>query len=365
MGLNLNQFSQPPADLCIDIIPITRKHSLSTRDNKIDILKGILTLGMIFAHTIQFLDGSYNPILKGVSAYTNLVSFSGFLGCFGFACWVAYISKKSIPWKKVSSTALKCYFAFVLSGIAFRYFVSGQSLDLDVILKVVLLRDIPGYSEFLIAFCLITIASCIFAPLLRFLVADIRRVVAFSLAILVLAQVLPQTLIYDPWIGLLFGGSGFSYYPIVLYSPIFVIGAWLAYSQHKYSILPLSVAIVLVLIFSVLTLFKFSISRFPPDAIWLIASSSLAYIYLGVSIFITEKCPRWIKLYLNSVGQNVLYYLLFSNIALFVCYYLGVNSSFTTVQTFVAYCCLMSLIYFFQWISVDFSSANRAVKSDL
>ncbi|WP_017446652.1 hypothetical protein [Gayadomonas joobiniege] len=338
---------------------------MSPRDNKIDVLKGMLTLGMVFAHTIQFLDGSYNPILQAVSTYTNLVSFSGFLGCFGFACWIAYLSKQSIPWKKVSSTVVKCYFAFVLSGIAFRYFVSGQSLDLEGIMKIVGLRDIPGYSEFLIAFALITVASCIFAPLLRLLVADIRRVCVFSLAILVFAQFLPQTFIYDPWIGLLLGGSEFSYFPIVLYSPIFVIGAWIAHSQHKYSIISLSAAIVLVLIFSMLTFAEISVDRFPPDAIWLIASSSLAYIYLGLSIFITDKCPRWIKLYLNSVGQNVLYYLLFSNIVLFICYYLGVRGTFTTVQTCVAYFCLMGIIYFSQWISVDFSSANRAVKSNL
>ena len=335
---------------------------MNTRNNEVDILKGILTIGMVFAHTVQILEGSNNPILKAASILTNLVSFSGFLGCFGFACWMAYLSKESIPWKKVIPTTLKCYLAFVLSGIAYRYFVSGANADFTLFRRVLALRDIPGYSEFLIAFSLITLSSVLLAPFLRFLVFDVRRVAFFSLIILFLSQILPKTLRYDPFVGLFLGGSGFAYFPVLLYSPIFVLGAWVARSKHQYNLIAMVVSMAGVLAFVVLTLKHHPINRFPPGAIWVICSSSMVYIYYGVARFIAHKSPRWIRLYLNSVGQNVLLYLLATNIALFLCCALGLQHPFTAGKTITTFFLLMGVIYFFQFISIDLQRANKSLQ---
>lgn len=60
----------------------------SKRDNKIDVLKGILTVLMIVAHIFQFF--STNLLLDKFGKYVNLTTFSGFMFCFGYVCYIAY-----------------------------------------------------------------------------------------------------------------------------------------------------------------------------------------------------------------------------------------------------------------------------------
>ena len=62
----------------------------------IDLLKAILVLNMILAHTFQLILGmSIEPInsTNRIMIYINLTTFSGFLFCFGYSSYIAYLSK--------------------------------------------------------------------------------------------------------------------------------------------------------------------------------------------------------------------------------------------------------------------------------
>jgi hypothetical protein len=97
--------------------------SMKQRSVHIDLTKGLLTVGMVFAHVIQLLATTQIKALKEFSLLTNLVLFSGFLFCFGFAAWAAYLQWPKLPW---ASTSLKCYLAFIVSGVAYRILVNSE-----------------------------------------------------------------------------------------------------------------------------------------------------------------------------------------------------------------------------------------------
>src|SRR5437868_1945961 len=87
----------------------------------IDYMKSFLIIGMILGHTIQFLNtGSnsmVNSLLTRFSGYINLVTFPGFLFCFGYACYVAYLQKENKEVRlKIFKTAIKILLAYYISA---------------------------------------------------------------------------------------------------------------------------------------------------------------------------------------------------------------------------------------------------------
>lgn len=118
-----------------------------TRSSALDVFKGLLVFGMILAHIIQLLGNKNDFLLKAISTYINLISFSGFLFAFGYANYFAYFSKnfQSVKWR-MFKTGLKILTAFYISGIAFRVIFEKKVIHFLDIIKIILLTDIPGYS---------------------------------------------------------------------------------------------------------------------------------------------------------------------------------------------------------------------------
>src|ERR1700688_177735 len=64
--------------MTLEIIALTK-----VRAAYLDLIKTILAVGMIFAHSIQLVDGTPGPLEHLVSFYINLVTFSGLMSAFG------------------------------------------------------------------------------------------------------------------------------------------------------------------------------------------------------------------------------------------------------------------------------------------
>lgn len=136
------------------------------RSHRIDILKGILTLQMVFAHCIQFFgDLGKNQIAYHISEYINLTTFSGFLFCFGYVSDLAYFGKE---WRgcagKILKNALRLLVCFYISSFCFGIFVENIPLDREAVLEIFMLKRLAGYSEFLFSFALIMVLECILFP---------------------------------------------------------------------------------------------------------------------------------------------------------------------------------------------------------
>ena len=126
------------------------------RNHAIDMMKGWLAVLMTISHLTYVTSYWTNHIFtKRFNAYVNLTTFSGFLFCFGYVCWSAYIDtdKKEVE-KKLLHGAVKTLAAYYVSGISYLIFYGKPSID---ILSVLLLQKIPSLSEFLLSFLLIYI----------------------------------------------------------------------------------------------------------------------------------------------------------------------------------------------------------------
>lgn len=332
---------------------------MTDRDLRIDVTKGLLTVGMVFAHVVQLLGEGDVPALGWFSLATNLVSFSGFMFCFGYVYWLAYLSRPVLPWASVGKTALKCYAAYVISGVACRVLYVQHTPTLEVLLSVATVRDLPGYSEFLCSFAVVTALAAVLRPAVYWATGDVRR-----LAVVTLGAVLPTLVTVpdgDPLVGVLIGGERLSYFPVVQYAPLFLWGVWSA--RHGGLVLRFqglcAAGVVVGLFVALLQGLEMPIGRFPPSVVWLAGSAGLFYLYWGLA-GVLARLP--LCTYLTSVGQNVLGYLLLSNIALFSAIRMGYGHGLAAGDLVVFFAAFMGLMLFLQFILTDWTHSVRGLQ---
>jgi fucose 4-O-acetylase-like acetyltransferase len=337
---------------------------MNQRNIEIDLTKGILTVGMVFAHTVQFLAENPNKILIFISQLTDLVSFSGFLFCFGFAAWFAYLQSPQRPWLKIIRTVLKFYIAFIISGMAFRVLINASKPELSLLASIAALRDIPAYSEFLLAFATIILLGAIFQKVIV-LATQHWQPLLVAIMICLASTFLPNKTPYLPLISQVIGGQGFIAYPAIPYLPLFLLGIFRARHPEPFSLrLYFLAAMAGVLLFMMLILFDIPLTRYPPSAGWVLCSGGIFFFYYWFAHMVHIRFPNFIQKYLNAVGQNVLVYLLLSNLVLFTSHPLGLTKALNTTQTFIFFVLLMGLILFLQFIILDLKRTNESLRQE-
>ncbi len=301
-----------------------------TRSSALDVFKGLLLFGMILAHIIQILEITNNSLLNAVSKYINLISFSGFLFAFGYGNYFAYFSKDFRSCKlRMLNTSFKILIAFYISGIAFRTLFEKKAIHLLDILKIILLIDIPGYSEFLASFAVITLLAIILFKPIQIIIED-KKYFLLTNILLLLTTYIPYQWININQIGLLIGTNKFYCFPVIQYSPFYLVGIYFARHKIKYSKITLILSSVFTLSFILYLIYHHKLpNRFPPSLFWIIGSCFFLYIYFIASNLLSSKLKK-IE-FLEKPGRNVLFYLLSSNIFIFAIHniygkmYLGIN----------------------------------------
>jgi len=287
-----------------------------TRSSALDIFKGLLVFGMILAHIIQILGNRNDYLLSAISKYINLISFSGFLFAFGYANYFAYFSKdfQVVKWR-MFKTGLKILLAFYISGIASRILFEKKAIHLLDIIKIILLADIPGYSEFLASFAIITLLALVLFRLIKTVLSN--KIYFWLLNIFLLfTTFIPYERITINQIGLLIGTNNFACFPVIQYSPLYLIGIYFARYQVKLNRIVLLISSTFTLSFISYLLYTHSLpNRFPPSLFWIVGSALFLYIYFLASDLLATKLNK-IEL-LEKLGRNVLFYLLVSNIFIF------------------------------------------------
>jgi len=335
---------------------------MNNRNAEIDITKGMLTIGMIFAHMVSFLYNQQSSILVAIKhGIIDLVSFPGFLFCFGFASWVAYYQKNNIPWMKIIKTAFKCYFAFVISGVAWRVIVPSEKTGINVFTNIILIRDMPLLSEFLLTFALITIMGALFYKQITILT---RRWLYLILAtsICLAFTFLPQSDQYDPLISVFIGGGKYQSFPLIQYLPLFLLGIFAARNPDWFNLRLYLIAsyvgcgIWLAFMFS-----NIPLTEFPPSASWIMSSVGFLSLICVVANLFSVKFPKLITRYLNVVGQNVLVYLLLSNLSIIIGIALGLDKKLNEFQLLLFFTSILVFIFFIQFISIDLNKANQSL----
>lgn len=285
----------------------------SSRNYSIDLMKGLLVIGMILAHVIQFL-GKRTVVTSEISQFVNLITFSSFFFCFGYVFYVAYLSKTvSAVWKRILSTSFKTLIAFYISGICYCAILK-RGISKNWILKILLLEKIPGYSEFLISFALVSLVGLIFFIPLQKLLKYKWLTLGVS-TLLLFTTFIPYQKVTCTQLGLLIGTKKNCAFPILQYFPLWLAGAFLAKYKIKWNRNIFIVTFWCSLTYLISKHFKSPLLvRFSPSALWIISPLFFIYCYYLISnIFCKYK---W-SVSIIKIGQNTLFYLLISNITIF------------------------------------------------
>lgn len=289
------------------------------RERAIDIFKGLLVLGMVYCHTLQFFsDQMIFPQGQKWIEFINLITFSGFVFSFGYVCQLAYYNKAfSKVWHRMLATAFKTLLAFYISGTAFRLFIDQRPLEWKTIRPILLLNDMPGWSEFLASFTyLIVLGLLLFVPL-KWMVG--RKWTGFTAAgLLLLTTWIPYGSIHEPIWALLFGTRDFASFPVVQYFPYYLLGMLFARYRigFDWRVLAGSALASGAFVWRWLSNPETSLpERFPPSVWWILGPALLLYGYYLLSRLMEKYPLPFVPL--EAMGRNVLWFLVMSNVLIF------------------------------------------------
>ena len=295
------------------------------RDRSIDVGRGLLVIAMVYGHVMQFFgDSQIFPLVGKLINVINLVVFPTFVFYFGATAVLAYLKKpymSALP--GMARTALRSYAVFCLSGIGYRVLRENKAFAVGTVRRVMQLSDIPGWSEFLIAFAiyglLLIVGYAVFDYLSRRPVASL----IVSAACVCACLFVPYGRI-STHLALLIGGRDFAYFPVVQYMPYFLAGMLFAQGDRC-----MRKGLMLVSVLCSLGgvahwhFFGFP-NRFPPEWGWILLPAALVSVVvllgraisalagLGIGKVADALCGV-----LGHFGGASLYYLLGSNLVLF------------------------------------------------
>ncbi|MBO7747965.1 hypothetical protein I8J29_27610 [Paenibacillus sp. MWE-103] len=287
------------------------------RESAIDLFKGLLVLGMVYGHTLQFFsDQRIYPNGQTVIDFINLITFSGFVFSFGYVSQLAYYRKtfrEAAP--RMLSAAAKTLGAFYVSGLAYRLFIDGRVLSWANVKPVLLLNDMPGWSEFLWSFTyLMVLGLALFVPL-KALTA--RRWTGFAAAaLLLLTTYLPYGSVHVMKLGPLIGTRDFASFPVLQYFPYYLVGMLFARHRIVRDWRVLAGAALATGAFLWKWLADGALpERFPPSVWWILGAALPLYGYYLLARLM-ERTPAPFAAF-DAMGRNVLWCLVMSNLLLF------------------------------------------------
>ncbi len=290
---------------------------MQQRDLKMDIFKGLLVIGMVYCHILQFfVPLGKNPVADYMTWYINSVTFAGFVFTFGYTSYIAYFSRPFIEvYQRIIKAFIKLLCAFYISGLSFRVFVDHKPISWPLVKNILLLKDIPGWSEFIISFALyILIALILFYPLKK--VVEIKPLFWVIVPLLLLTTLTPYEKVTLTQLGLFIGTTKFASFPVLQYLPLYLLGIYF----KRYEIGINKFVLIGAGLLSGVGLVQMGLNgwqlpgRFPPTVFWIILPSFALAIYYVLGYALQKMT---INRYLLVLGQNTMVYLLLSNIIIF------------------------------------------------
>jgi hypothetical protein len=283
------------------------------RDSKIDIVKGLLVVGMIWGHVAGYTGTRENPYVDGYWNVLAPVTFSGFIFCMGYVMQKTYFNKESPPRSKMVRSSYRTLIGYYIATLAF-FLIYKDTFDLGLLKSVLMLQQSGSISEFLLTFALIPLITIPLTPLIKKYVLSSDRAFFIAFFLLLMTTFIPFGQVKYPNLAILVGSTKGIYYPVLQYYPLFLLGAY--YALRKIEInsgqLLLGCFCLLVYISSMVEGNMFS--RFPPSFSWLLSCGCfLPWLWLG------EKLSSWkdATSLLGMIGANSLFFLVVSDILIF------------------------------------------------
>lgn len=293
----------------------------------LDLVRGLAVFLMLLAHSVYFFHTRDNHFLLSLETIGNTFCFVAFLIVSGATTYVSYLSRpddessrKRLN-KRILILLVSYYLIalFVVSGDI----ISANGLDkLKVIFEVLLLRNLPSYTEYIIPFIvypwLISLAKVFFAKnSQKFYIILFWSVIFYLFGMLLYHLPLPAYLL--PWKALLAGSDGYYRFPILQYSPVYLLGLYWgsgllnrqslkAKSRFVLNISAIALGLMLLIFYlghfmgwdwTVLT------KRWPPTVFFLLLSATLTFVF--AYLFYASRRLNQVPIlrdFLLIIGQN-------------------------------------------------------------
>ncbi|MBO0936535.1 hypothetical protein J2I47_08275 [Fibrella sp. HMF5335] len=297
------------------------------RTVSIEYLKAVLVSLMVLTHSFTLV-GTLIPgdrssqLCYLLATMGNLTVFSGFLFCFGYASYHAYLSK---PLARVKNnlfvTAQNQLISYYISALLAVVLLPIPGRPANVVLlsdawAVLSFQYIAPFSEFMLAYFLLTaITRLLFHPLVA--MANSRWAMLIVGMLSLLATVLiPYDLFIDNPLGLFVGSRSYAAFPLVQYGLFYVAGIYFARFnvvwQWPIALLALAGTGYFALSYAQAGVLPV---RFPPSLAWICGSWGILYgLYLCLNWLVNKGVRSSVML---MMGGNTLLFLLLSNAFLF------------------------------------------------
>ena len=311
----------------------------SNRAADLDLLKTLLVVGMVGAHVIQLITFRARPEAAIFAEYANLVSFSGFLFAFGIGLGLPKPEgRKRSLWRQLRPSLL-LLLAVYASSFAFALLVDRKKLDPQLIIDVVTMQRLFGWSEFLATFFMLSLLTLVARPALLAIGRNPWLLVVATLACL--ATTFYSTGAIVPLLPTLVSHTGFANFPLLPYLPWFLLGIW--YGSHPVRAWHFVPALAMSgYLYGVTMQTGQFPNRFPPTILWIVGPAAILLAYLWLCRFVAARVS--LPDVLLTPGRHVLSFLVLSNIGFFATrYFMGKPVRTTLIAVLVTFGVLVVL----------------------
>lgn len=283
-----------------------------TRRQDLDLFKTLLVVPMIGAHVVQLI--TLNPRLEArvFAEYANLVSFSGFLFAFGIGLGLPKPDRAPASVAARLRPVLLLLLAVCASSFGFAVLVDRTPITIDLVLDIVSMRRLFGWSEFLATFFMLSLLMLVARPALLAIGRNPWLLVAASALALWSTQLVTDAIV--PLLPTLVGHTGFANFPLLPYLPWFLLGIWYGSRPVRAWHLIPALSVTAWLFWFTWQAHSFP-QRFPPTVMWVVGPAAILLAYLAACRWVAD---RWrVPDILLVPGRHVLSFLVVSNLCLF------------------------------------------------
>ncbi|MDY0096824.1 MAG: OpgC domain-containing protein [Candidatus Dojkabacteria bacterium] len=279
---------------------------MKERDLSIDFLRATAILLMTITHVNTLLYLGKNPILDIFTTAGVTLCFSIFLFSSAYLNGLKIQKDIKFKLKDTLNRVLEIYMVYVILGI-FITFILDSGISFSKITDIVLLRNIPTFTEFLIAFIIFSFVPLIFSKQIKYLISKPFWLILITILIYILGSIVYTEIskyTYTDSIRILleniFGYKSVHIFPLTYYLPIYSLGILI--SKYNSGKILTMVLISSITLFAVLLSFNLSHwYRWPPSPLFLLYT----FIYIPVIILIYRR-------FINFLSKGI--FKLFTNI---------------------------------------------------
>lgn len=343
----------------------------------LDLVRGVAVFLMLLAHAVYFFHARDSKFLVGIENIGNTFCFVAFLIVSGATTFVSYLcgEQDSASRYRLQKRLLVLFFSYYLIAL----FVLTPSLlvangagKLKIVFDVLLLRNLPSYTEYIVPFLIYPWLVSVFKPLFRKISGSVLRLIIVSIIFYALGYALyrlPMPAYLLPWKALIAGSDGFYRFPILQYFPVYLLGMYWgsvlslreSLKEKRKFVLNLSIAfagaLIIIFYLSHYTGWDYAIllKRWPPSIFFLLLGSFLSFsvIYLFYISHRLNKLPI-ARDFLLLIGQNS-FALFWAHIFLLSLYQMMGGARVSSIPVFIFMLMVFWLLCFLLAIVLPFN----------